>query len=84
MKGSEVPKSTENEVKVREMAAIATENKIFMKLGLQKYIEYGRNEMVKCKGFAVAFGPYVNYWTRMLSEVDKPLLMTPPKLVEGF
>ena len=48
-------------MKARETAAKATENKKFMKSGLQKYIEYWRNGMAKCEGFAAAFGPYVDY-----------------------
>ena len=40
--------------------------------------------MAKCEGFATTFGPYVDYWTRVLSELDKPLLLTLPELVEGF
>ena len=71
-------------MKARETATKATENKKFMKSGLQKYIEYWRNGMAKCKGFAAAFGPYVDYWTHVLAELDKPLLVTPPELVEGF
>ena len=43
------------------MEAKATENKKFMKLGLQNYIKYWRNEMAKCEGFVAAFGPYVDY-----------------------
>ena len=43
------------------MVAKATENKKFMKLELQKYIEYWRNGVAKCEGFAAPFGPYVNY-----------------------
>ena len=81
---SEVPKSTKNQVKAREMASKATEKKKFMKLGLQKYFEHCKNGMAKCKGFTVAFGPYIDYWTCVLSELDKPLLVTPPKLVEDF
>ena len=81
---SEVPNSTWNQVKTREMEAKATENKKFMKLVLQKYIEYWRNGMAKYEGFATTFGPYVDCWTRMLSELDKPLLVTPPELVEDF
>ena len=84
---SEVPISTGNQVKVRETATKATKNKKFMKLGLQKYykyIEYWRNGMAKCDGFATSFGPYINYWTCVLSELDKPLPITPPELVEGF
>ena len=73
-----------NQVKARETAAKATENKKFMKSGLQKYIEYWRNKMAKCEGFAAVFGPYVDYWTRVLAELDKPLPVTPPELVEGF
>ena len=81
---SEVPNSTGNQVKAREMAAKTTENKKFMKLGLQKYIEYWRNGMAKCEGFAATFGPYIDYWTRVLAKLDKPLPLTPPELVEGF
>ena len=84
MWGSEVPNSTGNQVKARETATKATENKKFMKSGLQKYIEYWRNGMAKCEGFAAAFGPYVDYWTRVLAELDKPLPVTPLELVEGF
>ena len=84
MWGSEVPKCVGNQVKAKEMVVEATENKKFMKLGLQKYIEYWRNGMAKCKGFAAAFGPYINCWTHVLSELDKPLPGTPPELVEGF
>ena len=40
--------------------------------------------MAKCEGFAAAFGPYVDYWTRMLSEFEKPLTVTHLELVEGF
>ena len=40
--------------------------------------------MAKCEGFAAAFGPYVNYWTHVLAEFDKPLPVTPPELVKGF
>ena len=40
--------------------------------------------MAKYEGFAVAFGPYIDYWTRVLSELDKPLPVTPPELVEDF
>ena len=61
MRGSEVPNSIGNQVKARETAAKAIENKKFMKLGLQKYIEYWRNRMAKCEGFAAAFGPYIDY-----------------------
>ena len=67
---SEVPNSTGNQVKANEMVAKAIENKKFMKLGLQKYIEYWRNRMAKCEGFVVTFGPYVYYWTRVLFELD--------------
>ena len=84
MWGSEVPNSTGNQVEARETAAKATENKKFMKLGLQKYIEYWRNGMTKCKGFAATFGPYVDYWTHALAELDKPLPVTLLELVEGF
>ena len=71
-------------MKARETAAKATKNKKFMKLRLQKYIEYTRNGMAKCEGFAVAFGPYIEYWTRILSELEKLLLVTPSELVEDF
>ena len=40
--------------------------------------------MTKREGFAAAFGPYVNYWTCVLSEPDKHLLVAPLELVEGF
>ena len=56
------------------MAAKATENKKFMKSGIQKYIEYCTNGMAKCKGFTATFGPYIDYWTRLLSVLDKPLI----------
>ena len=49
MWGNEVPPSTGNQVKARETTAKATENKKFMKSGLQKYIEYWRNGMAKCE-----------------------------------
>ena len=65
MWGSEVPNSIRNQVKARETAAKVIENKKFMKLGLQKYIEYWKNGMAKCEGFVAAFGPYVDYWTRV-------------------
>ena len=71
-------------MKARETTTKATKNKKFMKLGLQKYIEYCRNGMAKCRGFVAAFGPYVDYWTRVLSELEKPLPVTPPELVKDF
>ena len=40
--------------------------------------------MAKCEGFATAFGPYIDYWIRVLSELEKPLPIIPPELVEGF
>ena len=40
--------------------------------------------MAKCEGFVVALGPYVNYWTRLLSKLEKLLPVTPLELVEGF
>ena len=40
--------------------------------------------MAKCEGFVAAFGPYVDYWTLVLAELDKPLPVTPLELVEGF
>ena len=69
-------------MKARETVAKATKNKKFMKLGLQKYIGYWRNGVAKCEGFAATFGPYVDYWTHVLAKFDKPLPVTPPKLVE--
>ena len=81
---SEIPNSTGNQVKARETVAKATENKKFMKSRLQNYIEYWRNGMAKCEGFAAAFEPYVDYWTCVLAELDKPFPVTPPELVEGF
>ena len=71
-------------MKVGETRVKATENKKFMKMVLQKYIKYWKNGMAKCEGFAAAFGPYVDYWTRVLSELDKPIPVTPLELVEGF
>ena len=71
-------------MKARETAAKATENKKFMKLGLQKYIEYWRNGMAKWEGFVATYGPYVDYWICMLFELEKSLLVTPLELVEGF
>ena len=84
MWGSEVPNSTGNQVKERKTAAKATKNKKFIKLRFQKYIEYWKNGMAKCEGFAATFGPYVNYWTHVLFELDKPLPMTSFELVEDF
>ena len=69
---------------VRETAAKAIENKKFMKLGNQKYIEYWRNGMAKCEGFVATFGPYVDYGTCVLSKLDKPFPVTPLELMEGF
>ena len=40
--------------------------------------------MAKCKKFVVAFRPHVDYWTHVLFELDKPLPVTPPQLVECF
>ena len=71
-------------MKAREVAAKATKNKKLMKLELQKYIEYWRNGMAKYKGFAAVFGPYVDYWTHVLSELDKPLPVAPPELAKDF
>ena len=81
---SEVPKSIRNQMKVREMASKATENKKFMKLGLQKHIEYWKNGMAKCEGFAATFELYVGYWTCVLSKLDNPLLVTPPEVMEDI
>ena len=36
-------------------------NKGFILSGLEKHIQYWRNGMAKCDGFATAFGPYVEY-----------------------
>lgn len=40
--------------------------------------------MRKCKGFAVAYGLYMDYWTCVLAKLKKLLPPTPSKLVEGF
>jgi len=40
--------------------------------------------MSKCEGFATAFGPYVDYWKRVLGELKEPLVEYPTKLQEGF
>jgi hypothetical protein len=84
MWGIEIPKTTGNLEKAREKARKATENKQFMKIGLRKYVDYWRNGMAKCEGFAAQFGPYVEYWDRIILELDKPLPDTPLELVEGF
>jgi hypothetical protein len=61
MWGSEVPNQTGNPETARKKARKATKRKNFMKSGLQKYINYCKNGMSKYKGFATAFGPYVEY-----------------------
>ena len=40
--------------------------------------------MENCKRFVLAFGFCVNYWTLVLSKLNKPLQVTPPQLIEGF
>ena len=40
--------------------------------------------MAKCDEFATAFGPYVEYWKRVLSELKEPLPKPPPELLEGY
>ena len=40
--------------------------------------------MAKCDGFATAFGTYVEYWKRVLSELKEPLPAPPPELLEGY
>ena len=71
--GNEVPKASGNQEKAHQLARKATLNKGFIMLGLEKYIQYWQNGMSKCKGFATAFGPYVDYWIHVLSELKEPL-----------
>ena len=40
--------------------------------------------MSTCEGFAAAFGPYVEYWNRILRELKNPLTNCSLELVEGF
>jgi hypothetical protein len=61
-------KTTRNQEKARDKASKAIKNKKFMKMGLQKYIDYWKNRMFKCEGFSTIFGPYVDYWARVLAE----------------
>ena len=84
MWGSEVPSTTGNQEKARESAAKATERRTFMMLGIRKYIEYWESGRRRCSTFAAAFEPYVQYWSRVLNELQKPLPPTPARLVEGF
>jgi hypothetical protein len=53
-------------------------------MGLQKYMDYWKNGMSKCEGFATTFGPYVDYWACVLAKLEKPLPIFPPQLVKGF
>ena len=84
MWGSEEPKPSGNQDKVKEEARKATQNKHFIKLGLGKYIDYWRDGMSRCEGFSTAFGPYVEYWNGILIELEQPLPKTPSELLEGF
>ena len=84
MWGSEVPKACGNEEKARQLARKATLNKGFIMLGLEKYIQYWQNGMSKCEGFATTFGPYVDYWICVLSELKEPLPNCGVELLEGF
>ena len=59
--GNEVPNPLGNQEKARKKAQKATVNKDFILSGLEKYIQYWRNGMTRCEGFASAFGPYVEY-----------------------
>jgi hypothetical protein len=74
----EVPKTTRNQEKARNNASKATKNKRFMKMGHQKYMDYWKNTMSKCEGFATTFGPYVDYWACVLVELEKPLPISLP------
>ena len=67
-----------------EAARKATVNKNFILVGIEKYIQYWRHGMSTCQGFAVVFGPYVEYWNRILRELKNPLPNCPLELVEGF
>ena len=82
--GSEVPDPKGNQEKAREKAHKATMNKGFILSGLEKHIQYWRNGMAKCDGFATAFGPYIEYWKRVLSELKELLPEPPPELLEGY
>ena len=53
-------------------------------IGSQKYIQYWENGVSRCEGFATAFGPYVEYWKRVMSELSKPLPECATELIEGF
>jgi len=61
MWGSEVLKAIGNQKKAVEMAQKATINKGLMILGLEKYIHYWQNRMLKCKEFATSLSTYVDY-----------------------
>ena len=82
--GNEVPDPLGNQEKAREKARKATVNKGLILSGLEKYIQYWRNGMTRCEGFASAFGPYMEYWNRVLHELKEPLPECLPKLLEGF
>ena len=82
--GSEVPKPTGNQEKAIENAWKAILNKGFIMVGLEKYIQYWKNRVSKCEGFATAFGPYVEYWERVLCELKEPLPEARMELNEGF
>ena len=82
--GNEVPKPTGNREKALENARKASVNKGFIMIGLQKYIQYWENGVSRCEGFATAFGPYVEYWKRVMSELSKPLPECATELIEGF
>ena len=82
--GSEVPSTTENQEKAVEAARKATVNKNFILVGIEKYIQYWRHGMSTGEGFAAAFGPYVEYWNRILRELKNPLTNCSLELVEGF
>ena len=84
MWSSEVPKAFGNQEKARQLARKATLNKDFIMLRLEKYIQYWQNGMSKCEGFATAFGPYVDYWICVLSELKEPLPNCGVELLEGF
>jgi hypothetical protein len=73
MWGSEVPNQMGNPETAKEKARKAIETKNFMKSGLQKYIDYWKNGMSKCEGFATTFGPYVEYWNHIMCELNEPL-----------
>ena len=81
---NEVPNLLENQEKARRKAHKVIVNKSFILLGLEKYIQYWQNGMTRCEGFGSAFGPYVEYWKRVLHELKEPLPECLPELLEGF